>query len=199
MFRQGKKNNAPAWALTEIAVAKGKQLAKKYKVDEELVLASLYLAHTVFSDKLRGRTQKNHEKLSSNLAQKYLNKWGVDKEKQQIIFNAIEAHHNKVPCLTKVAEVMKNAECFKFLTLKGALITLHDFGRRGLPYDLAVTEVIRKMEQKLSYLSLPEQKREGKRNFAKIIEVLNFNPHPKPLSHLPSLKLRRTGRERVSA
>lgn len=173
MFRQGKKNNAPAWELTEIAVAKGKQLARLYKVDEALVMASLYLAHTIFSDKLRDRIQKNHEKLSSNFVKKYLIKWKVPKGKQDIILNAIEAHHDKVLHKTKVAEVVKNAECFKFLTLKGALVCLHDFGRRGLPYDLAVSEVIRKMQQKLSYLSLPEQKREGKRNFDMIIKVLN--------------------------
>jgi hypothetical protein len=173
MFRQSKRNNAPAWALTEIAVAEGKQLAKRYKADEELVLASLYLAHTFFSDKLRDRIQKNHEKLSSDFVKKYLNKWGVPKEKQEVILNAIEAHHDKVLGKTKVAEVVKNAECFKFLTLKGALICLHDFGRRGLPYDLAVSEVIRKMQQKLSYLSLPQQKKEGKRNFVKIMKVLN--------------------------
>jgi len=172
MFKRGKKNNAPAWALTEIAVAKGKQLSGQYRVDEELVLASLYLAHTVFSDKLRNNVQRNHERLSSDFVKKYLNKWGVSNKKQQVIFNAIKAHHDKVPCQTKVAEVVKNAECFKFLTLKGALICLHDFGRRGLPYDLAVSEVIRKMRQKLSYLSLPEQKREGKRNFKEIMKVL---------------------------
>ena len=151
MFRQCKKNNAPAWELTEIAVAKGRQLAARYRVDEELVLASLYLAHTFFSDKLRDNIQKNHEKLSADFVKKYLTKWKVSKEKREIILNAIEAHHDKVPCQTKIAEVVKNAECFKFLTLKGALVCLHDFGRRGLSYDLAVSEVIRKMQQKLSY------------------------------------------------
>lgn len=180
MFRQFKKNGAPAWALTEIAISKGMQLAKQYQVNQELVLASLYLAHTVFSATIRGRIQKNHEKLSAKFARKYLNKWKVSNEKQQIILNAIKAHHDKAPCLTKAAEVAKNAECFKFLTLKGALISLHEFGRRGLPYERAVAEVISKMRQKLSYLSLPEQKREGKKNFVKIMKVLITDCYERP-------------------
>ena len=173
MFNQFKKNGAPAWELTEIAVAKGKQLANRYRADEELVLASLYLAHTIFSGTIRDRIQKNHEKLSAKFVKKYLDNWKVPDEKKQVILNAIEAHHDKVLCRSKVAEVMKNAEGFKFLTLKGALVYLHDLGGRGLPYDLAVSEVIRKMQQKLSYLSLPEQKKEGKRNFASIMKVLS--------------------------
>jgi hypothetical protein len=37
MFKQTQKNKAPAWLSTELAINKGKKLAKKYNVDEELV------------------------------------------------------------------------------------------------------------------------------------------------------------------
>ena len=116
------KNGAPAWELTEIAVAKGKELAKKYAVDEELVVAALYLAHIIFSKKIGGRVQKRHEELSARLAEKYLRRWKVNPAKREIIMNAIRAHHEKVPTQSKVAEVMKNAECFKFITGPGAIV-----------------------------------------------------------------------------
>ena len=37
MYNQTKINKAPAWRLTEIAILKGKELAKKYDVDLDMV------------------------------------------------------------------------------------------------------------------------------------------------------------------
>lgn len=96
MYKQREINKAPAWRLTELAIAKGKELAIKYNEDERLILTSLYLAHTVFSPIWQGEIQKNHPKLSAEFSKKYLEKWKVEKEEQEIILNAIEAHHNDV-------------------------------------------------------------------------------------------------------
>ena len=60
MYKQREINKAPAWRLTELAIAKGKELARKYNEDERLILTSLYLAHTVFSPIWQGEIQKNH-------------------------------------------------------------------------------------------------------------------------------------------
>ena len=46
MRKQTQINKAPAWLLTELAIKKGKELSKKYDVDERLVLTSLYLARS---------------------------------------------------------------------------------------------------------------------------------------------------------
>ena len=69
-------------------------------------------------------------------------------EDKKVILNAIEAHHNAIKATSLVAEVVKNAECFKFVTVKGALIWLHELGLRGVSYEESVERVIEKMEQK---------------------------------------------------
>lgn len=171
MYKQTQINKAPAWLLTELAIRKGKELSKKYDVDERLVLTSLYLAHTVFSPIWKGDIQKNHSNLSSEFVKKYLDEWNVDKNEQEIILNAIKAHHNKVPTKSKVAEVVKNAECFKFVTVEGSLILLHELGIRQVPFEEAVNKVIQKMEQKKSLLTLAECKREAEENCIKILEL----------------------------
>lgn len=154
MYNQTKINKAPAWRLTEIAILKGKELAKKYEQDERLVLTSLYLAHTVFSPIWGGEIQKNHTKLSANFAKSYLDQWGVMKEEQEIILNSIEAHHNNIETKTEIAEIVKNAECFKFVTLEGSLIYLHEWGLRQVEYEEAKEKIIKKMEQNQSLLTL---------------------------------------------
>jgi len=174
MLKQTKKNKAPAWLSTELAIKKGKELSKKYKVDERLVLTSLYLAHTVFSPVWKGSIQKNHPKLSSKFVKKYLDRWEVSKKEQEIILNAIEAHHNQFPAKSKTAEVVKNAECFKFVTIKGALILLHELGTRNIPFEEAVDKVIGKMKQKKGLLTLVDCKKEAEKNCDEILRLFRF-------------------------
>lgn len=171
MYKQTEINKAPAWRLTELAIKKGKELAKKYKEDERLILTSLYLAYTVFSPIWQGEIQKNHPKLSSEFSKKYLEKWGVIKHEQEIILNAIEAHHNNVETKTKIAEIVKNAECFKFVTIEGSLIWLHELGLRGIPYEEAREKVIKKMEQKRDLLTLDDCIKEAGVNCKEIINL----------------------------
>ncbi|MFA6525077.1 MAG: hypothetical protein WCT33_02265 [Patescibacteria group bacterium] len=173
MYKQTEKNQAPAWLLTEIAIKKGEVLSKKYHVDGKLVLTSLYLAHTIFSPVWNGAIQKKHPELSAKFAKKYLDKWGINDDDQKIILNSIKAHHNKVPTQSKIAEVVKNAECFKFVTTEGALILLHELGRRQVSYEEAVGKVIIKMEQKKSLITLIDCVEEADKNCKIILKIFN--------------------------
>lgn len=174
MYQQTKINKAPAWRLTELAILKGKELAKKYQVNEKLVLTSLYLAHTVFSPIWAGEIQRNHTKLSVEFAKKYLDEWNVLEEEQKIILNSIRAHHNEVETETKIAEIVKNAECFKFVTVEGALIYLHEWGLRQVPYDEAREKVLKKMEQKRKLLTLDECIEEAEKNCEEIRKLFDL-------------------------
>lgn len=174
MYQQTKINKAPAWRLTELAILKGKELAKKYQVNEKLVLTSLYLAHTVFSPIWAGEIQRNHTKLSAEFAKKYLDEWNVSEEEQKIILNSIRSHHNEVETETKIAEIVKNAECFKFVTVEGALIYLHEWGLRQVPYDEAREKVLKKMEQKRKLLTLDECIEEAEKNCEEIRKLFDL-------------------------
>ncbi len=167
MYKQTQKNNSPVWLLTEIAIEKGKKFSKKYNVDERLVLTSLYLAHTSFNFKWKKEILSNHPTLSAEFVKKYLDKWKVNKKEQKIILDAIKYHHTQKNS-SKIAEVMRNAECFKFVTVKGSLIWLHALGKRGYTYDKAVEKVLHKMEQKRKLLSLDSCVKEGEANCKQI-------------------------------
>ncbi len=173
MKQQTKRNKSPAWLLTEIAVEKWEELAWKYNVNKDLVIISLYLAHTVFNTIWKWEVQKNHPKLSAEFSEKYLDDWWVNKENKEIILNAVIAHHNKVKWKTKVAEIVKNAEWFKFLTVKWALIFLHELWIRGVVYDEAVEKVLAKMEQKRALLTLDDCILEAEKNCKDIENLFN--------------------------
>ena len=119
-----------------------------------------------------GEVQKHPEELSAKFAEKYLKKWKVPAAKQEIILNAIRAHHNKVKTESKIAEVMKNAECFKFIQVEGALIHLHHLGTRGILFEKAVAVVKAKAKQKFDYISLKEIKPEARKSYAEVVNLL---------------------------
>ncbi len=171
MQERTEKNKAPAWPLTEIAVEKGRELAKRYDVDEELIISALYLAHTVFDPIWKGEIQKNHHHLSANYVKVYLDKWGVDQSDQNIIINAIEAHSGQIETETREAEIVKNAECYKFITKKGAQIYFEELKKRGETEEEAKKKVIIKMEQKRKLLTLPECIEEANVNCIQIEEI----------------------------
>ena len=173
MQKMTQKNKAPEWLLTEIAVSKGEKLCKKYNVNRRIVITALYLAHIIFDTKIGGKTQKEHPKLSAKQAKKYLKQWGLNKGEEEIILNSIEAHHEHVATKSLEAEVVKNAECFKFLELRGTLIHLHALGKRDMEFEDSIKEVKRKMEQKYNYLTLPDCKKEGTKNRKHILNLLN--------------------------
>lgn len=173
MYKQTQVNKAPAWRLTELAILKGKQLAKKYKEDERLILTSLYLAHTIFSPIWAGEIQKEHPKLSAEFVKKYLKEWEVSENEKRIILNSIMAHHNHVKTDTKIAEIVKNAECFKFVTIEGSLIWLHELGLRQIGYDESRVKVIKKMEQKMQLLTLDDCVEEAEKNCKEIIKLFS--------------------------
>lgn len=53
---------------------------------------------------------------------KILEKWNITKEERVVILEAIRTNHDKTINSNLIIEVIKNAECQKFVTVKGALI-----------------------------------------------------------------------------
>jgi hypothetical protein len=178
MRRRTRINGAPSWLLTEMAVAEGARLAGKYRVDAVLMQVALYGAHTVFSPVWQGRVQSRHEFLSAKFMAPHLKKWGATPEESALVLNAIQSHHDSGAALSKFAVVMRNAECVKFVSLKGALVTFHEFGLRGLPMREAAEKTLAKMRQKRKLLTLPDCKKRATwncRQIEKIFRVLLRN------------------------
>lgn len=172
MGQRTKQNKVPAWLLTEIAIAKAKELFLYYpKANKQIVLAALYLAHTHFG--IERRQQHGHVVKSAALAKKFLKKFRVSQEFTNKVINSIEAHHGHVPCESVEAEIVKNAEAFKFLTLKGALVMLHDCGIRGWNFEKSRDYTLFKMEQKYKSVTLSRCKREAIRARGLIKKTLN--------------------------
>jgi hypothetical protein len=69
---------------------------------------------------------KNHTRLSAQKAGEVLTQWGVNSEDVTLIQKAIALHHTVENSGNLFCEVVKNAECFKFLTKEGIEIFIKD-------------------------------------------------------------------------
>lgn len=175
MYNQTIKNGAPSWLLTMLAVKVGKELAEEYDVDENIVVLTLYLQHLVFDPVTKGEIQKNHPELSATFVEnnKLLEKWNITENERNIVLEAIRSHHKKEKSKNLIVEVIKNAECQKFITIEGALIWLHELGLRGYDFEKAKELVFYKMEQKKSLLTLDKCINKGKIDCENIINMFN--------------------------
>lgn len=174
MQERTKTNGAPSWGLTEIAIAKGDTLAAMYNVDASLVKVALYLAHIVFSKERGSETMKSHTVLSAKEAEEKLLEWGVERSLVTQIKKAIELHHSSADSGDIFCEVVKNAECFKFLTAEGIRIFIADLcGERGISPDEAREYARYKANQKYGYLTLEKMKLEADAAMPEIERMLN--------------------------
>lgn len=194
MYNQTIKNGAPSWLLTTLAVNVGKQLARLYNVNEDIVVLTLYLQHLVFDPITKGEIQKNHPELSASFVEehKLLEKWNIPKEDRLVILEAIRNHHNKNKSNNLVVEVIKNAECQKFVTVEGSLIWLHELGLRGYDFEKAKELVFYKMEQKKSLLTLDKCIDKGNKDTSDIIKMFQDEKKQKELK-----KLHKYGLEKI--
>lgn len=191
MKEKTEENKAPSWILTELAQKVGKELAKEFNVDVNIVLLTLYLQHLIFNPIIGGEIQKNHPNLSANYVEdnNLLEKWNIPIEDRLIILEAIRVHHNKEMNSNLIIEVIKNTECQKFVTVEGALIWLHELGLRGFDYEKSKELVFYKMNQKKELLTLEKCIERGKNSCKKITEMFESEENISKLQRLHKLGL----------
>lgn len=188
------ENKAPSWILTELAQKAGRKLAYEFDVDVNIVLLTLYLQHLVFDQVIGGYKQKNHPDLSAKYVEEnnLLEKWNIPLEDRIVILEATRVHHKKEISPNLIVEVIKNAECEKFITVEGALVWLHELGVRDVCYEEAKQIVFYKMNQKKELLTLENCIKRGKESCERIEEIFESR------ELIPKLqKLHKLGLEKV--
>lgn len=193
MYEQTLKNKAPSWLLTCLAQEVGAELADEFEVDKNIVLLTLYLQHLVFDPITAGEIQRNHPNLSAEyvINNELLEKWNIPVEDRKVILEAIRVHHKKEVNPNLTVEVIKNAECQKFITIKGTLIWLHELGLRGYDFEKAKELVFYKMNQKKLLLTLDRCVGRGEESCTQIIRMFEDETIKPELMKLHELGLKK--------
>jgi|SRR3989344_9294147 len=173
-IKEIEKYGAPSIWNFRITNRQGQILAEKYKADKNIVLLGTLLIDLKLGQALKENTIKQHIKMSTDTARKFLEKEKVSKETLEKVIHCIEAHHGNIPYQSREAEIVANADCYRFLTLRGSLMFLVDLVKKEREsFDNALNYIEEKADEKWKIVSLPEVKKELKPNYKLIKELVH--------------------------
>src|SRR3989338_2399597 len=148
------------------------RLADEMDIDKGIVSVGVWLMDAKLPQALKEKKQTDHVKMSSEASKEFLSGFDLPKEKVEKIINCVEGHHKDVPWTCKEAEVVANADCYKFLVVKNWLSFLHSLGERKMPFQDALKYAEQKADEKWKILSLDICKKELEPQYKLIKEIV---------------------------
>ena len=141
-----------------LANKKGQEIAEKMKVDKDIVFLGTILMDLKLGECMKEGKLEEHVQRSSKAAKVILS--ALPKEKMERVINCIEAHHKKIPFLCKEAEVVANADCYRFLHPRGVFAYIKMLDKRYSELAKALTQLEYKMDEKWNVLTIDSCKEE---------------------------------------
>jgi len=169
-----KKGNSPPEILQELLIEYTKKICRKLKADEDLALVGAYLMDIKIGQAIRERKVEEHVEMSLKAAKKFVKKFNLPKETWDKIKNIIRAHHGTVPYKCLEAEIVANADCFKFLHPKGAMFFLTNLGERGREFSESLKYFENKVEEKQKTISLGVCRKEAKEYYKLLRKLIDL-------------------------
>ena len=154
------KYGTPLLTHFDISEKKAIELAKKIKADETIVRVGISLMDLKLGQALKENRLQEHVRMSVEAARLFLEKFGLDKEKEDKIINCIEAHHRDIEFTCIEAEICANADCYRFIHPRGFFAYLTLLGKRCDNFDDCLNQAEMKLDEKNNILSLETCKRE---------------------------------------
>ena len=146
--------------LLEIADQAGQKIAEKLDANRDIILLGTMFMDLKRNQAIRENKLQEHAKMSLEAAKEFLKQFSLDEGTQEKIYNCIEAHHGDVSYKCIEAEIVANADCYKFLHPKGMLQFIGILTERGNDFRKVLGEAEKKLEEKHNILSLDICKQE---------------------------------------
>ena len=166
-----KKYGLPFKDHFDIANKKGKELAALLRVDSDIVQIGTRLMDLKLGEAFSKGKPGEHLKIGSKTAKKFLLQFKLPKEVVGKIINCIEGHHGK-GWKCKEAEIVANADCYRFLHPRGVFAYIKSLDKRFDNLNDALSQIEKKSEEKLKILSLDICKEELEPAYKAIKELI---------------------------
>lgn len=144
----------------ELSLEKGIELAKKLNVDVNLVQAGIALMDIKLGQAAKEGHQPEHVQYCVEHAEKLLTELGIDEPYYSNLINCVAAHHGAIPFTSLEAEIVANADCYRFIHPRGVMSFHATVVKRGNEHDAALKAVEAKLDEKYGILSLDVAKEE---------------------------------------
>jgi hypothetical protein len=160
-YKDSKDNGVPSIFQIDYSVEKAIYLAEKLHASNEVVICGAYLMDCMLGiayalGKLSDHINMSHDKALEILA----TVTDITTEEKENILHCILEHHGTSAFYSIESEICANADCYKFLSIKGVIGGIKYM--RDMELDKVITLYKAKLEEKLAIVSLPLCKEELK-------------------------------------
>ncbi|OGM11331.1 hypothetical protein A2Z22_05085 [Candidatus Woesebacteria bacterium RBG_16_34_12] len=172
VYEESEKHGAPSEFVIKLSNEKGQFLAEKLGANKKIVLLGTLLMDCKLGKAFKENKVPNHIEMSMVAAKELLvkDKAITDKEKN-IVLNCVLQHHGSKKFYSLESEIVCNADCYRFLSVKGVFGQIRTFFE--IPYEDMVKIFLDKVDEKWKALSLDICKRELKPQYKAIKSLLN--------------------------
>lgn len=145
----------------ELSEAVGVEFSKKIGGDLTVVKLGVYLMDYKLGEAIEKGVLKEHVRMSADAANDLLSRLGVESELKERILDCILSHHGKDKYDSIEAEIVANADCYRFIHPRGLLNSMLSNSRKeGESFEGLLNHAEVKMDEKYSVLSLAAAKEE---------------------------------------
>ncbi len=163
----------PSKIHLEISINKWIKLAKKLSVDKDLIKIWVCLMDIKLWQAFKENRVKEHIKMSALEAKKFLWNYEIEKEIFDKIIEAVEWHHWKKKFNNLEAEIVANADCYRFLSSKWIFHFITVLWKRFDNFIDILNWVEAKMDEKIDIVSLDIVKNELEPIYKNMKKYLN--------------------------
>ncbi len=151
----------PSKINLEISINEWIKLAKKLNVDEDLVKIWVCLMDIKLWQAFSEKRIWEHIKMSVESAKEFLSKYNLEKKYYDIIIESVEWHHWKKFFDSLEAEIVANADCYRFLSPKWIFNFLANSNKIFWDdFIKKINFIETKMDEKIKIVSLDIVKKE---------------------------------------
>ncbi len=162
-FNRGeiRKYNPDMEFLDDISWDAGIKLAKEYGADENIVKVALSMMDSKLPEAAHLGIGKQHVLMSVDATKELLKdvECLTEKDKENII-RCVEEHHGVEKYYSIEAEIVANADCYRFVSPKGVLFYASMLGRKFHDFNKELEQLNFKLKEKHNTISLPLVKEE---------------------------------------
>ena len=162
----------------ELSMEKGMELAERLNADVNLVKAGIALMDIKLGQAAKEGHQPQHVKYCVEFAEKLLKEMGVEAPYYDTLINCVAAHHGAIPFDSLEAEIVANADCYRFIHPRGVMSFHATVIKRGNEHDAALKAVEAKLDEKFGIMSLDLAKADLMGYYKMFKDILNAGRDP---------------------
>jgi len=157
-YNETERTCMPVRPHIDLATEMGKKIAKDLGANVDIVEAGTLLMDCQIGQALKEGNLKSHAQMSASEAKKILDKYNINEEVKNNIISCILEHHGGVKFSSLESEVVCNADCYRFISVKGFMFAVRYL--RDMSFDDLVKILNEKVEEKWNVLTLDSVKKD---------------------------------------